>query len=172
MTQTREELQTWAALSDEGWVALQVPRFVAIRPRYVLYAEFLQAVLKQGCARFAPLALIEARAKSVPSFAEKILRKRKSYMHPKGTLSADPLAPHHGPLRRARHRPDLGSGARRVPVHRGGVRHRLGPTARTSASDCVLPSSATARCITSWRSIRRSSTTPASRWPFRRRSWD
>ena len=42
--------------------------------------------------RTAPLALIEARAKSVPSFAEKILRKRKAYMHPKGGLSADPLA--------------------------------------------------------------------------------
>ena len=38
----------------------------------------------------APLALIEARAKSVASFAEKILRKRKAYMHPKGTLPADP----------------------------------------------------------------------------------
>ena len=35
--------------------------------------------------------MIEARAKSVPSFAEKILRKRKLYMHPKGTLPADPL---------------------------------------------------------------------------------
>ena len=73
-------------------MALQVPRFVAIRPRYLLYAEFLQAVLKQGCDRLAPLALIEARAKSIPSFAEKILRKRKAYMHPKGALSADPLA--------------------------------------------------------------------------------
>ena len=92
MTQAREEIEKWAALSDEDWVALQVPRFAAIRPRCLLYAEFLQALLKQGCARFAPLALIEARAKSVPSFAEKILRKRKLYMRPKGTLPADPLA--------------------------------------------------------------------------------
>ena len=92
MTQTREEIEKWATLSDEDWVALQVPRFVAIRPRYLLYAESLQSLLKQGCAKFAPLALIEARVKSVPSFAEKILRKRKLYMHPKGTLPADPLA--------------------------------------------------------------------------------
>ncbi len=91
MTETREEIEKWAALSDEAWVELQVPRFVAIRPRYLRFAEFLEAVLKEGCARTAPLALIEARAKSVPSFAEKILRKRKAYMHPKGGLSADPL---------------------------------------------------------------------------------
>jgi ppGpp synthetase/RelA/SpoT-type nucleotidyltranferase len=92
MTQTREEIEKWATLSDEGWVALQVPRFVAIRPRYSLYAESLQSLLKLGCAKFAPLALIEARVKIVPSFAEKILRKRKLYMRPKGTLPADPLA--------------------------------------------------------------------------------
>jgi ppGpp synthetase/RelA/SpoT-type nucleotidyltranferase len=92
MTQTREEIEKWAVLSDEEWVALQVPRLVAIRPSYLLYADALQAILKQGCAKFAPLALIEARAKSVPSFAEKILRKRKAYMRPKGTLPVDPLA--------------------------------------------------------------------------------
>jgi len=91
MTQAREEIEKWAALSDQDWVEMQVPRFKAIRPQYLRYAELLQAILKQGCARFAHLALIEARAKSVPSFAEKILRKRKLYLHPKGTLSADPL---------------------------------------------------------------------------------
>ena len=36
MTQTREEIEHWAALSDEDWVVLQVPRFVEIRPRCVL----------------------------------------------------------------------------------------------------------------------------------------
>ena len=50
MTETREEIEKWAALSDEAWVELQVPRFVAIRPRYLRFAEFLQAVLKVGCA--------------------------------------------------------------------------------------------------------------------------
>ena len=90
-TQTSEELEKWASLSDGDWVALQVPRFAAIRPRYLAFADFLQAILKEGCARFAPLALIEARAKSIPSFAEKILRKRKSYMHPRGNLPTDPL---------------------------------------------------------------------------------
>ena len=91
MTQTREEVERWAALSDEDWVKLQVPRFDAVRPRYLQYADALHAILKQGCARLAPLALIETRAKSVPSFAEKILRKRKLYLLPKGQLSADPL---------------------------------------------------------------------------------
>ncbi len=92
MAQTREEIEQWASLSDEDWVALQVPRFAAIRPRFLLYAEFLQSLLQQGCTGFAPLAVIEARAKSVLSFAEKILRKRKVYVHPKGGLPADPLA--------------------------------------------------------------------------------
>ncbi len=91
MTETNEQIQRWAALSDEEWVALQVPRFVAIRPRYLAYADFLRAVLKQGCEKLAPLSIIEARAKGIPSFAEKILRKRQSYMHPKGTLPVDPL---------------------------------------------------------------------------------
>jgi ppGpp synthetase/RelA/SpoT-type nucleotidyltranferase len=92
MTETREEIQHWAALSDEEWVALQVPRFDAIRPRYLAHAEFLWAVFKQGCDKLAPLSIIEARAKSIPSFAEKILRKRQSYMRPKGSLPVDPLA--------------------------------------------------------------------------------
>ena len=92
MTESNEELQRWAALSDEEWVALQVPRFVAIRPRYLTYADFMRAVLRQGCEKPAPLAIIEARAKGIASFAEKILRKRQSYMHRKGTLPVDPLA--------------------------------------------------------------------------------
>ncbi len=91
MTETKERIERWGALSDEAWVAEQVPRFVDIRGRYLDYAKFLQSVLKQGCDRFAPLALIEARAKSVPSFAEKILRKRKTYLLTKGAQSADPL---------------------------------------------------------------------------------
>ena len=124
MAETREEIEKWAALSDEDWVAMQVPRFVEIRPRYLLYAEFLQSVLKQGCARLAPLALIEARAKSVPSFAEKILRKRKLYMRPKGDIARRSAGPHDGPLRRAGHRPDFGPGAGHVPVYRGDVQHR------------------------------------------------
>ena len=92
MAETTDEVTAWTTLSDESWVAVHVPRFVEIRPRYVVYAGFLHAVLKHGCGTLAPLALIETRAKSIPSFAEKILRKRKSYMQPKGTLSPDPLA--------------------------------------------------------------------------------
>ncbi len=112
-------------LSDAEWVALHVPRLAAIRPRYLAYADFLQAVLKHGCGKLAPLALIETRAKSIPSFAEKILRKRTAYMQPKGSLPADPLAATDRSLRRPRHRANLRSGPRRVPVRRGGVRNRF-----------------------------------------------
>ena len=54
MTEAKEEIEKWAALSDEDWVALQVPRYAAIHPRCLAYAEFLQTLLKQGCAEFAP----------------------------------------------------------------------------------------------------------------------
>jgi ppGpp synthetase/RelA/SpoT-type nucleotidyltranferase len=91
MSDTNAEVARLAALSDEQWVGLQVPRFMEVRPRYVEYAEFLKAVMQHGSARLAPLALIGVRAKSVPSFAEKILRKRKSYLDPRGTSSLDPL---------------------------------------------------------------------------------
>ncbi len=130
MTPAGEEIEKWAALSDEEWVALQVPRFVAIRPRCLLYADFLRAVLKEGCARLAPLALVEARAKGVPNFAEKILRKRKLYARPRGALSADPLLRMTDlcggrviAKRRTRSGRSASSSSRRSPS--------IGPTART-----------------------------------------
>jgi ppGpp synthetase/RelA/SpoT-type nucleotidyltranferase len=91
MTETREDIEKWAKLPDEGWVAVHVPRFKKVQPYYVKYEDFLKVVLKQACSKFAPLAVIEARAKSIPSFAEKILRKRLLYIDPTDPLPPDPL---------------------------------------------------------------------------------
>jgi ppGpp synthetase/RelA/SpoT-type nucleotidyltranferase len=81
----------WRTLSDKEWVKLHVPRFEKIRPRYEIYEKFLKTVLHAACGTLAPLAIIEARTKSLSSFAEKIIRKRKLYMDPKDPLPPDPL---------------------------------------------------------------------------------
>jgi putative GTP pyrophosphokinase len=90
-TEMLDEINKWTTFSDVEWVAVHVPRFVQVRPRYTKCELFLKEVLKQACAKLAPLAVIEARSKSVASFAEKILRKRKRYMDPKDPLPPDPL---------------------------------------------------------------------------------
>lgn len=78
--------------TDQQWVELHVPRFDAgMRPRYLAYEKFLDAVLKELCRRVAPLAIVQVRAKGVPSFAEKILRKRAIYIDPVDPLPPDPL---------------------------------------------------------------------------------
>ncbi|HUT32556.1 MAG TPA: RyR domain-containing protein [Planctomycetota bacterium] len=87
----RNDPATWPALSDADWVALHVPRFKAVRPLYVAYEEFLKPVLKQACRVLAPLAIVDARAKQIPSFAEKIIRKRADYTDPNEPLPPDPL---------------------------------------------------------------------------------
>ncbi len=83
--------QSWPQLSDDAWVALHVPRFARVQPHYQAYEEFLKAALKAACRKLAPLAIVEARAKALASFAEKILRKRAVYIDPTDPLPPDPL---------------------------------------------------------------------------------
>jgi len=78
-------------LSDEEWVALHVPRFKKVRPHYEEYKAFLEAVLNEASHKYAPMAIVNARPKSIPSFAEKILRKRALYADPKDPQPPDPL---------------------------------------------------------------------------------
>jgi ppGpp synthetase/RelA/SpoT-type nucleotidyltranferase len=80
-----------ASLSPEAWVALHVPRFAAVAPAYTEYETFLKTALKRLANRVAPLAVVEARAKGLPSFAEKILRKRTTYQTPADPQVPDPL---------------------------------------------------------------------------------
>ena len=78
-------------LSDEEWVALHVPRFKKVQSKYEVYARFLESVLKAACRQLAPLAVVTTRGKTIASFAEKIIRKRKLYTDPKDPQPPDPL---------------------------------------------------------------------------------
>lgn len=82
---------TCAKVDDNKWVSLHVPRFKKVRPAYKSYSVFLKRALQQVCKRLAPDAVVEARAKEIASFAEKILRKRGAYQDPKDPLPPDPL---------------------------------------------------------------------------------
>jgi ppGpp synthetase/RelA/SpoT-type nucleotidyltranferase len=88
---SRRDLELWPQLSDTDWVTLHVPRFAALRPRFEQCTTALNAVLKLACKKLSPQAILQVRAKEVPSFAEKILRKKSSYTDPKNPLPPDPL---------------------------------------------------------------------------------
>ena len=79
------------ALTDSEWMERHVPRYEKVLGAYTSYSEFLEKVLVKAKHRLAPLAFVEVRAKSVPSFAEKILRKRQDYQTPDSPLPPDPL---------------------------------------------------------------------------------
>ncbi|MBW2646569.1 MAG: hypothetical protein JRE23_10390 [Deltaproteobacteria bacterium] len=57
------------------WYERQGKRFAQMRKRYKEYASFLDNVLKRACEKYAPLAIVQVRAKTLPSFAEKAIRK-------------------------------------------------------------------------------------------------
>ncbi|HRJ08569.1 MAG TPA: RyR domain-containing protein [Prosthecobacter sp.] len=89
---SRRDPGLWPRLSDPDWVALHAPRFTELRPRFESCAAALTAVLNMARKKLAVEAIIQVRAKEVPSFAEKILRKRDGYSKPKPGLPPDPLA--------------------------------------------------------------------------------
>jgi len=88
---SRRNPSQWSQLSDTDWVTLHVPRFGELRPRFEACAKALNTVLHAARKKLAPEAIIQVRAKEVPSFAEKILRKKGSYTDPRSTLPPDPL---------------------------------------------------------------------------------
>ncbi|MGD2175641.1 MAG: hypothetical protein PVJ27_09575, partial [Candidatus Brocadiaceae bacterium] len=61
---------------DPDWVRQQVRRYSEVRPLYEEYARVLARTLKAATRSRAPMAIVETRAKSVASFAEKVQRKR------------------------------------------------------------------------------------------------
>jgi len=65
------------------WFRDHVQRYTeSERPRYKQYARLLKSVLEAAAQAIGPHVIVQARAKSVPSFAEKILRKRQKYQNP------------------------------------------------------------------------------------------
>ncbi len=88
---SRHDPNSWPNLSNPDWVTLHVPRHAELRPLFEECAKALTAVLNAASKKLAPEAIIQVRAKEVPSFAEKILRKKSSYIDSRSTLPPDPL---------------------------------------------------------------------------------
>ena len=78
-------------LTNEEYTSLHLRRFKEIRHLYGNYARFLKGVLKEARLRYAPLAIVDVRAKSTHSFVDKILRKRAKYEDTKDPQPSDPL---------------------------------------------------------------------------------
>lgn len=60
----------------------QIEAYTAERPHYVTYADVLKRVLERACAVALPEAFVQARAKTVSSFAEKVARRWDTYRYP------------------------------------------------------------------------------------------
>lgn len=60
----------------------QVKRFEQVRPEYRVMAEVLDAMLKEAARDLGLMAIVQVRAKELPSFAEKCIRKRHKYWNP------------------------------------------------------------------------------------------
>ena len=57
----------------------QIDAFRKIRPQYEIFARALKRVLEHACRFSFPDALVQSRAKTVSSFAEKVVRKFDKY---------------------------------------------------------------------------------------------
>ena len=67
---------------ERAWLATQVAEYEKLHPRYKQYADLLAQVLVAAARELAPLAIVQARAKAIASFAEKALRKKDKYADP------------------------------------------------------------------------------------------
>ena len=61
--------------SDSEWVEKKIKLFAKKQKLYQNYAKKLEHILTRAAAKYAPEAIVQARAKTIPSFAEKIQRK-------------------------------------------------------------------------------------------------
>jgi len=69
-------------LDERAWLANQVAEYEKLHARYKSFAVVLAQVLVAAARELAPLAIVQARAKAIASFAEKSLRKRDKYADP------------------------------------------------------------------------------------------
>lgn len=69
------------------WAEIQVEEFADRRSDYATLADTLEQVLKCVAEEYAPLAIVQTRAKTVASFAEKCMRKRAKYRQPVDQLT-------------------------------------------------------------------------------------
>jgi ppGpp synthetase/RelA/SpoT-type nucleotidyltranferase len=69
-------------MNDAKWHKDQVSKYHEQKPVYDHYARVLTEILRAAAELCAPQAIVQARAKSVPSFAEKAIRKAFKYDNP------------------------------------------------------------------------------------------
>ncbi|MGZ4870069.1 MAG: hypothetical protein ACXV2F_06910, partial [Halobacteriota archaeon] len=65
-----------------AWYREQIENFERVAPHYEELAKTLDAILTALAERYAPLAIVQTRPKSLSSFAEKIIRKRAEVSDP------------------------------------------------------------------------------------------
>lgn len=67
---------------DPAWHKEQINKYIIERSHYEKYAAVLSELLKRACKLYTPLAIVQARAKTITSFAEKAARKAYKYRDP------------------------------------------------------------------------------------------
>jgi len=72
---------------ERHWLQMQIASFTEELPRYKAFEKTLLAILNRLKDRWAPLAIAQARAKSVSSFSGKCLRKADKYDDPARQLT-------------------------------------------------------------------------------------
>lgn len=73
---------------NTNWLEEQVNAYSSEEyPRYRLFSEFLDSVLSFACQKCEILGIVNSRVKTVPSFAEKIIRKSQKYDDPASHLT-------------------------------------------------------------------------------------
>ena len=65
----------------QDWAHNQIENYAKIYPRYQDYANTLKEVLEKFAVKHCPIAIVQARPKSIPSFAEKMFRKSSEGRH-------------------------------------------------------------------------------------------
>jgi len=69
------------------FIAGQVDAYKKVRDVYIVFAEILRSILHQTVKDLGISAIVEGRAKELPSFAEKCIRKRDEYPDPVNMLT-------------------------------------------------------------------------------------
>ena len=69
------------------WHRGQIEKFAKTVPIWKLFAKAMRRVLEAACERAVPEAMVQARSKSLASFAEKCVRKWPKYQNPAEELT-------------------------------------------------------------------------------------
>lgn len=68
--------------TEREWARQQIEMYGEVRPRYEKYATVLKQILERSVKKYAPLAIVQVRAKTIASFAEKTQRKKIGHPDP------------------------------------------------------------------------------------------